>query len=48
MADGTDDRLHEIKFKTKVMQNLIGWPFLLTFVIWMFNIALLALCGRFG
>lgn len=46
--DGTDNRLNEIKFKTKVMQNLAGWPFLLTCVVWMFNVALLALCGRLG
>jgi hypothetical protein len=46
--DGTDERLNEIKFKIKLYQNLVGWPFLLTIVIWLFNVALMVLCGWFG
>jgi len=46
--DGTDDRLNEIKFKTKVLQNLAGWPFLLTIVVWLFNFILMYACWEFA
>ena len=39
--DGTDDRLNHIKFKNKVNGNLMCWPFLLTVVVWLFNILLI-------
>lgn len=41
--NGTDDRLNKIKFKYKVNSNLACWPFLLTLVIWLFNILLISL-----
>jgi len=46
--DRTDDRLNEIKFKTKVLQNLAGWPFLLTIVVWLFNFILMYTCWEFA
>ena len=39
--DGTDDRLNRIKFDYKVNGNLMCWPFLLTLVVWLFNLLLI-------
>lgn len=39
--DGTDDRLNLIKSKYIIRQNLIGWPFLLILVVWIFNFVLI-------
>ena len=41
--DETDKRLNRIKFDYKVNGNLICWPFLLTAVVWLFNILLIAM-----
>ena len=46
--DGTDERLNQIKFRTKVNQNLLGWPFLLTIMVWIFSFVLMGLYDRFA